>query len=275
MRALFKLLSHAPLWLLHGLGAFLGWVAFLGSAVYRKRFLVNVAQAGVSSSQWMAAVAEAGKLTMELPRIWLGKPVKAVWLDTALVDAAHQAGRPIIFLTPHVGSFEVAGRCYAALWGTSGHPMTALYRPARQAWLRTIMENSRQSPGLLTAPTNLGGVKQMMKALKDGHSVALLPDQVPPQGQGVWAPFFGKPAYTMTLASRLAHQSNAVVLVVWGCRLSWGRGYTVHAKPFPEVLSTDPETAAAQINRAMEEVIRHEPGQYLWGYARYKQPRNA
>ncbi len=275
MRALFKLLSHAPLWLLHALGAAMGWVAFLASAVYRKRFLDNVAQAGMSWAQWFPAVAEAGKLTMELPRIWLGKPVKSIWLDTELVDAAHQAGRPIVFLTPHLGSFEVAARCYAALWGTSGHPLTVLYRPARQTWLRSIMEASRQSPGVLTAPTNLAGVKQMMKALKEGHCVALLPDQVPPQGQGVWAPFFGKDAYTMTLAARLVQQSDAVVLLVWGRRLSWGRGYTVRARPFTEVLSKDPQTAATQINRAMEEVIRQEPGQYLWGYARYKQPRNA
>jgi KDO2-lipid IV(A) lauroyltransferase len=275
MRAIFKLFSYAPLWLLHALGAFLGWVAFLGSGIYRKRFLDNVAQAGIAPAQWLAAVAEAGKLAMELPRIWLGKPVKATWLDTELVDAAHQAGRSIIFLTPHLGSFEVAARCYVSRWGTSGHPLTALYRPARQPWLRAIMEESRQVPGMCMAPTNLTGVKQMMKALKDGHCVGLLPDQVPPQGQGVWAPFFGKDAYTMTLSARLANQSNALVLLVWSRRLSWGRGYVVRAKPFPETISKDPNLAAVQINRAMEDVIRQEPGQYLWGYARYKQPRSS
>jgi KDO2-lipid IV(A) lauroyltransferase len=105
--------------------------------------------------------------------------------------------------------------------------------------------------------------------------VGLLPDQVPPEGMGHWAPFFGKPAYTMTLAARLALQTGAEVVLIWGERLPWGRGYRLHASRLGHELSTELDVAVVQINQAMEQLVRQCPGQYLWGYARYKGPRGA
>jgi len=115
----------------------------------------------------------------------------------------------------------------------------------------------------------------MIKALRQGQCVGLLPDQVPPTSQGVWVPFFGRDAYTMTLSARLALQTGATVLLAWGQRLPWGRGYVVHVSTLEHALAPDVETATAQINGAMEALVRQCPGQYLWGYARYKQPRQA
>ena len=118
----------------------------------------------------------------------------------------------------------------------------------------------------------------MIRALKRGQTVGLLPDQVPPEGMGTWAPFFGKPAYTMTLAARLVQQSGAVALLCWGERLPGGAGYVAHFLPFDEVLPADADAqaeSAAAINRAMERLIRQAPQQYLWGYHRYKAPRSA
>ena len=151
--------------------------------------------------------------------------------------------------------------------------MTVLFRPPRQAWLREVVSASRQRPGLQTAPTTLSGVKQMIKALKHGESVGLLPDQVPPQGMGMMAPFFGHEAYTMTLSVRLVQQTDATVLLAWGERLSWGRGYRVHVQPMSEKLPATLLEAVTAINQAMEALILQCPQQYLWGYARYKQPR--
>jgi len=148
-----------------------------------------------------------------------------------------------------------------------------LFRPSRQPWLREVMSTARARPGLHTAPTTLAGVKQMIKALKKGQSLGLLPDQVPPLGMGVWAPFFGREAYTMTLSVRLAQQTGATVLMAWGERLSWGRGYRVHVQPLPAALPADGAQAVRIINAALETLIRDCPQQYLWGYARYKQPR--
>jgi len=182
-------------------------------------------------------------------------------------------GRGVVFLTPHLGCFEIAAQAYARRYGQAKYPLTVLFRPPRKAWLRALVATARARPGLHTAPTTLAGVKQMIKALKQGQSVALLPDQVPPLGMGLWVPFFGRAAYTMTLSARLAQQTGATVLLTWGERLSWGRGYRVHVQPLMEALPSDGAQAAGVINRAMEEVIRRRPQQYLWGYARYKQPR--
>ena len=135
------------------------------------------------------------------------------------------------------------------------------------------METARNRPGMLAVPTTLAGVRQMIKALRRGEAVGLLPDQVPPEGQGQWAPFFGRDAYTMTLAARLAQQTGAAVVLVRCERLSWGRGYVTHFEPLPAPLSADMDQALLQINQAMEHLIRQCPEQYLWGYGRYKQPR--
>jgi KDO2-lipid IV(A) lauroyltransferase len=145
-----------------------------------------------------------------------------------------------------------------------------------------IVANSRNRAGLEAVPTNSSGVRQLLKALKQGRAIGLLPDQVPPDGQGVWVPFFGQNAYTMTLAARLAQQTGATVLMGWGERLSWGRGYLIHIEKLPlmvtqgeGVLSDDLTVACAQMNQAMETLILQKPSQYLWGYGRYKQPRTS
>jgi len=275
MITLFKTLSVLPLWLLHGSGWVLGWGAFLLSGVYRRRFVANARQAGLRTADWLAAVGESGKLVAELPRLWLGRPVPVLWDGEKHVQAALDQARGVLFLTPHLGCFEVAAQAYVQRFGIAGKPMTVLFRPPRQAWLRALVEGARQRPGLQTAPTNLAGVRQLIKALRQGECVALLPDQVPPLGMGLLAPFFGRDAYTMTLSARLAQQTGACVLLAWGERLRWGRGYRVHVQPLSQPLPTALPEAVAAINLAMQTLVMQCPGQYLWGYARYKQPRQA
>ena len=248
-------------------------MAFLLSPEYRRRFVAHAALAGVPRRQWLAAVGASGRMVAELPRLWLGAAVPIQMDGAEHVEAALAAQRGIVFLTPHLGCFEITAQAYAARYGVAGNPMTVLYRPPRKAWLDAVVQASRQRPGLATAPTSLAGVKQLIKALRAGQSVGLLPDQVPPDGMGVWAPFFGQPAYTMTLSARLALQTGATVLLAWGERLPWGRGYVVHVAPLQQDLSDDMAQAAAHINRAMEQLIAQAPSQYLWGYARYKAPR--
>lgn len=278
LRILFIALSRFPLPLLHALGWALGWLSFLASSRYRRRLVDHARQAGCGWRVVLASVGEAGKLVAELPRLWLGRPVRVGWEGAACIEAAQAHGAGVLFLTPHMGCFEAAAQAFAHRFGAR-QPITVLFRPARQAWLREIMTTARDRPGLCSAPTTLAGVKQLIKALKAGHAVALLPDQVPPEGQGVWAPFFGRDAYTMTLSARLAQTAGTQVVLVWGERLSWGRGYLVHVRPFNHgddgALSADPTQAARQINRAMEQLVRECPRQYLWSYDRYKRPRAA
>lgn len=273
MPVVFRFFSVFPLWLLHIMGAAMGWVAFCASPTYRRRFLANAALAGYSFGAVRAAVAHAGRMVAELPRLWLGAPLPCRIEGEACVEQGYAAGRGILYLTPHQGCFELSAQAAARRWSAERGPITVLYRPARQAWLAKVMETARNRPGMLAVPTTLAGVRQMIKALRRGEAVGLLPDQVPPEGQGVWAPFFGRDAYTMTLAVRLAQQTGAAVVLARCERLPWGRGYVTHFEPLAAPLSADMDQAVRQINQAMEHLIRQCPEQYLWGYARYKQPR--
>ena len=254
-----------------------GLLAYLLSPTYRSRFLANARQAGFTPSQVRAAIAHAGRMVAELPRLWLGAPVHIEWHGQEVFDDAHLNNPGIIFLTPHLGCFEVTAQAIARRYVSdvsAQRQITVLYRPAKQAWLQELMSGARDRPGMQAVPASLSGVKALVKALRSGHALGMLPDQVPPQGLGIWADFFGKPAYTMTLSARLAQQTGAKLVQVWGERLPWGRGYRVHFSAFEGPLSVDAATSARQINAAMEQLVRQCPEQYLWGYARYKHPRN-
>jgi KDO2-lipid IV(A) lauroyltransferase len=231
-------------------------------------------------------VAEAGKMVMESLRLWLrpgDRPIAdpVQWQGEALIEDALALGRGLVFLTPHLGSFELTAQAYAQRYGAR-KPITVMFRPARYRLLRQLQESARARSALATAPASVGGVRQMMRALKRGEAIGLLPDQVPPRGMGVWADFFGRPAYTMTLAARLAQQSGAPIVLAWCERLPAGRGYHLRlsplAEPLPRAGADADALQAAQagvINRAMQQLILQCPQQYLWGYNRYKKPRHA
>ena len=286
MIVLMRWLARWPLHRLQALGSALGWLTWAFSPTYRRRLQANTALAGLTAAQRRQAVAEAGRMAAEVPWLWLmpagdtlGARVR--WQGAEHIEQALAAGRGALLLTPHLGSFEVCARAVVERFGHL-QPLTVLYRPARKAWLREMEETARQRPGLATAPAALAGVRQMLRALRRGELVGLLPDQVPPQGQGVWAPFFGQPAYTMTLATRLVQQTGAVPIILWCERLPRGAGFVMHVSALGEPLPGAGEgsdaaqvAAASTINRAMERVIAQAPGQYLWGYHRYKQPRRA
>ena len=285
MVGLLRWLARWPLGWLHQWGAAAGWIAYAFSSTYRRRFAENAAQAGLDRATMRPAIAEAGRALLELPLLWMrpvAQPILPLvrWEGEALILAALRERRGVVMLTPHMGSFEVTAQACAERFADVSGPITVLYRPARKAVLRAVMDESRARPGVATAPATLAGVRQMIRALRRGEVVGLLPDQVPPAGMGVWAPFFGRPAYTMTLAARLVQQTGAVPLLIWGERLARGAGYVVRVSAFDEALpaaagdeSTQAESAAV-INRAMERLIRQCPGQYLWGYNRYKTPRS-
>ncbi|MES2954685.1 MAG: lysophospholipid acyltransferase family protein [Pseudomonadota bacterium] len=274
----FRFLSHWPLRVLHALGAVLGWLVWWLSPAYRRQFRANVAQAGLKFEAARPAIGETGRFVAELPKLWMRPPTASCLGNVhiegqGLADAAFARGKGVIFFGPHCGSFELGPQALAELYG----PITAIYRPARKAWLARLELLARSRPGLTVVPASLSGIRQMFRTLKSNQAVALLTDQVPPEGQGLWAPFFGKPAYTMTLAARLALQSGAVVLPVSCERLARGQGYFLKIWPPLAALDSLPKSellpAVTVINQAIEAIVLSQPGQYLWGYARYKQPR--
>lgn len=277
MLTLFRWLSGLSLGLLHALGTALGWAGYLLSPEYRQRMAANATQAGLSPAQWKPAIASAGRMVMELPYLWMrgpGDPIlpRMRFENEAVLEAALSRGKGVLLLTPHMGCFEVAAQAIAERFGATS-PITVLYRPARKPWLRELVKTSRERPALFAAPATLAGVRQMIRALRRGQMVGLLPDQVPPEGMGVWAPFFGKPAYTMTLATRLVQQTGAELLLTWAERLPRGAGYVQRFCAFGEELPADAAESARRINAAMERLILQCPQQYLWGYHRYKSPR--
>lgn len=281
---LLRWLSRRSLRFLHALGRVLGWITYALSPSYRRRLQANAALAGVPAAQRRAAVAEAGKMVLETPRLWLRAPDEPiadplVWHGEPLIEHCLAQGRGLILLTAHLGSFEVCAQAYAQRFGAT-HPITVLFRPARQRVLRDLENSARARPALATAPATLGGVRQMLRALRRGETIGLLPDQVPPDGLGVWADMFGAPAYTMTLVARLAQQSGAPILLIWCERLPRGGGFKLRVQELPEALPALPDDGATllraqaeTINRAMQHLIMQCPEQYLWGYNRYKQPR--
>ena len=267
---LFRLLSRLPLPVLHLTGAALGWVVYAASPSYRRRLNEHLRRAGYSGLR-RSAIAEAGKSLMELPFVWCG-PARRV-LPVAHIEsldlprAALAEGRGLIFLTPHLGCFEILAQAVA-----EHIPLTVLYRPPRKDALKPLLEVARARPAMRLAPANLSGVRMLLKTLKSGQAIGLLPDLVPQQGEGAWADFYGAPAYTMTLPAKLHQMSGAPILLAWAERLKHGRGYELRFVRFEETLSGTPEQQARSINAAMEKLIALCPSQYFWSYNRYKTP---
>lgn len=272
MHVLFRLLAFLPLSVLHNLGTLLGWLAWLASPAYRRHLHQNLTQAGLGMYK-AEAISAAGQAVAELPKIWL-RPSHEIMERIVRVsghehiEAAWAAGHGTLYLTPHLGCFEITGQYLAA-----HRPLTALYRPPKQAWLQSLFRDGRGA-NLKLATADMAGVRVLLKALRQGEAVAMLPDQVPGKGEGVWAPFFGKPAFSMTLAARLA-DTGATVLLMYAERLPYGAGYHVHFMPLSAPLSGNLAAKVAQLNAEIERLICECPAQYLWGYNRYKVPAGA
>jgi len=268
--SLFRLLSFLPLPVLHLIGITMGWLVFLASPSYRRRLIDNISRAGHRAYLY-SAIGEAGKGIFELPFIWCAstpRVLRSARIDGwELVQQAMQSDRGTIFLTPHLGCFEITAQVVA-----HQVPLSALYRPPRKAALKPLIEGARARNHLKLAPASLAGVRILLKALRKGEAIGLLPDQVPQNGEGVWADFFGKPAYTMTLPAKLQQMSDAPLILVYAERLSWGRGFAMRFVAFDQELGETPTQQARAINAAMERLVARCPAQYIWSYNRYKTP---
>ena len=270
---LLRLFAKLPLSVNHFLGVFVGWAMYWLSPSYAGRLRENLYASGIAQNTknyehvLSQNVAETGKAITEAFAIWF-RPQQEVlnWVHACKgwqhVEDALTAKCGIIFLTPHLGCFEITAQYYA-----SHHPISVLYRPPRKAWLEPIIQAGRARSQIKLAPTNLQGVRSLLKALKQGEAIGILPDQVPSAGEGEWQDFFGRPAYTMTLVNRLAQSTGAVVLLAFGERLTRGEGYVIHISPLAV------EKVAAGLNSAIEDLVRTRPEQYLWAYNRYKTPK--
>lgn len=273
----FKLLALLPLSLVHALGWLLGWLQYFTSREAASLLRENLEESGVCRDDASLRrtlrqnVGESGKGLLETFAVWQRDATQVLsWVRHCngwdAVEAAYAEGKGIIFLTPHLGCFEIT-----SLHIATTYPITILYRPPKQKWLLPLIQAGRARGKATLAPATTRGVRDLLQALKRKETVGILPDQIPAKGEGEWAPFFGRAAYTMTLASRLAEKTGAAVIMVFGERLPRGRGFHLHFTRLPDGAINTVEG----LNRAIETQVRQCPQQYLWSYNRYKVRRRA
>ncbi len=274
---IFSFLAGLPLGTLQKLGVFAGWLTYALSPTYRRRLRANLEHAlgkAEADRVWRHAVGETGKQALELPWMLLHPQDELVAKVVRVsgwehVEAAEARGGGILFITPHLGCFEITAQYFS-----THRPITVLYRAPKKAVLQPVINAGRSRGNMHLAPADVGGVRRLIKALRAKEAVGMLPDQVPGAGEGAWLPFFGRPAYTMTLAARMSEVAGVSTIFAWAERLPGGEGFHLRLRPPLTPLEGDTETRAAAINREMEAQIRENPAQYLWGYNRYKRPKD-
>lgn len=265
-----------PLPLLHALGVCVGWGIVLIPNQLRHAARVNLGLCfpALSDPQRRQllhrCLVETGKTLLETGALWL-RPARLVLRLIRRVDGLEHVehaladGRGIILATPHLGAWEAAG-----LYCAARYDITCLYRPLRMTDLEALVNRSRSRAGGHYVPADARGLRTLFRTLDQGGAVAMLPDQEPKAGTGVFAPFFGVPAFSMVFLSRLTAKNGTPIVFVWCERLSWGRGYQLHFRQPPEqIYSQDLETSVTGVNQAVENCIRECPAQYQWGYRRF------
>jgi KDO2-lipid IV(A) lauroyltransferase len=274
--ALLRLIARLPLRWLHRLGAMVGWVMYWTWQTHARRLSENLRASAIcaSETEYRAllheTVRETGKAAVELAKVWFGPDREISKLVTdcrgwSEVEAALKLGKGIIFITPHLGCFEIAGQYIA-----QRTPLTVLYRPPRQKWVKSLIIAGRSREQLRLAPTDRRGVQLLLKTLRSGESIALLPDQAPKSRAGVWADFFGRPAYTMSLVRKLQQSTGASLISIFSKRLPGGTGFELEFEPV-----TAEDFDEISLNRLVEKLVRRCPEQYMWSYNRHKVPRLA
>jgi Kdo2-lipid IVA lauroyltransferase/acyltransferase len=269
----------------HFFGAIVGWLWWLVDAESKRMALQNIMQSGLikdfaiqdsklngfelPKNAVKANFVQTGKNLFETLYLWLNQSKNLHQLVRQVhgmqhVESALNAKKGLIFLTPHMGCFEITSIYYGRQ-----NPITVLYRPPKLKWLTRMMNAGRARKGVSLAEANAGGVRKLMQALKRGEAIGILPDQIPKAGDGEWANFFGKPAYTMTLACKLAEKTGAAVIMAFGERLQDGAGFDIH------LTRVDSITTPTLLNAAIEAQIAQNPNQYLWSYDRWKLRRHA
>lgn len=276
-----KILAFIPLPILTALGNTLGCLMYYFAPKTRRRIEENIHSSKIAQSNQNIPLLvkhicmQTVKGTLDLPIAWCRTPEHITTLfkkvyGWEMVEAALKEQKGLLFITPHLGSYDLAGRYISQ---QLPFPLTAMYRPPKLTWLEPIMNAGRERGKGKTAPANAQGVRIILKALKNKEASIVLPDQVPGAGEGVWLPFFNQPAYTMTLAARLAQVENVASFLFVGERLPYGQGFTLHIEPLKGTLTKDKEHNALLINQHVESLIIRHPEQYLWSYNRYKCPR--
>lgn len=267
-------ISRLPLSLAHHLGTFVGWLMLVIPNKQRRNALINIrlCYPQLDEEQVRAfhrrAFLEYGKTYSEVAYLWLRPAQKVLSLVTEVSGGEllrRDDGHGVIVLSPHLGAWELAG-----LYLSSRGPTTTLYKP--QPVLDWLICEARGRCGAKLVPTDPQGIRGLMRSLRHGEYVGILPDQEPKANRGsVFAPFFGVPAFTMLLINRLARKTGARVVFLFAERLPSGKGFRIHCLPAPEEIDSEDEiVGATALNKGIEAAVNTCPEQYLWAYKRFR-----
>lgn len=275
---LIPLVARLPLPSISLLGWLFGWLLWLTPNKKRRVCFINIGICLPHLSAWKRSELARKSLInecltlLEIPRLMRLPQDKVLSLIKNITGEAYleqgiQKGNGVILAIPHLGNWEMIG-----FYGSSRYPMTSLYRTQRHnPILDQYIRNGRQRFGANLVPTDTSGVRAIYKSLTKNHLVAILPDQNPGNGKGVFVPFFDHPAKTMTLLPRLAQRNQSTVLLCYAQRRSWGRGFELHFIPMnDDIYNTEEDISAASMNRDLEHCIRRIPEQYWWSYKRFR-----
>ena len=277
---LLKSIALLPWAGIQGLGRLLGELLLRKPNRQRRDALINIRLcfSELSEEQQLElrrqAMIHFAKTYVELAALWLWPTERVLTLvrkESGVELLQREPGEGLIALTPHLGAWELTA-LYGASKGTG--PSAIMYRPQRH--LDDVILAARQRAGVTLVPDDVSGVKRLLRTLKQGGRVGILPDQVAREESGsVFAPFFGVPAVTMLLVAGLARRTKARVVFIVAERLPGGEGFHIHCLPAPEgVDDADDEVAAAALNRGVEACIRIAPEQYHWAYRRFRRQPN-
>ena len=277
MGILFRLIALLPLWLLQGMGLVAGTLMSLLPNSRRRTAIRNVERCfpelAPRARRRLVRRALIAELTtfLETPMVWLCSERRLLSLvrreeNLALFDAAMRGGKGMLLLTIHMGSFEAGAIPLSARYRLAG-----IYKPQKGALNDLSVQGRSRCQGILV-PAVGGAGATLTRLLDQGYGCYIMPDQDPPEGRGIFAPFFGIAAHTPTLAQRLAQaRAGLPVVLMWVERLPWARGFVIHfSAPSPGLFDPDPVKAATSLNADLEKIVRSCPEQYWWGYKRFR-----
>ena len=272
-----RCLSAFPFTLVQTLGAFFGRTFIKRNARTVKAIDLNLKLCFPNKTDEQrlsirnARLENMGQTAFEMSHVWTKPRAQVLDLlkpelhDNSEFERAAKGDSGVLVLAPHLGHWEMMNYYLAQF-----KPLTAMYRPVKNAEkLDAFIRDARERAGSQLVPTNRKGVMQLMKALKGDGLVGILPDQVPKDGGGVYVPFYGQQAYSMTLTSQLVNKTGAKAFI--GAAFRVKGGYKVIMEPVDEgFYSEDVDESVAAMNRSIEKLAEHGLEQYQWEYKRFK-----
>ncbi len=275
------LVYRLPQGFTYRLGLFLGRLLYKFSSKRKKVVLTNLKIAFPQLNQQeidklaYKSSQQSGILLMEFPLAWFGQQAEIEQqilkvFNTALINEPLNNQQSVIVVMPHLGNWEILVQ-----WIQINFPMVGLYSPSKIPQMDKVLYSARSKFGGNPYPSNNKGILRLLRSLKQGGLMIILPDQVPKGDGGTYSPFFGQPAYTMTLLHKFIQKTQSKVVFACCIRSEEQRGFQINLeKPIFEIGEKDPMIFNAGLNHQLEQMIKKNPEQYVWDYKRYKRQQD-